>query len=154
MVNEKVNWLKLKNEYINTNISQRKLAEKYGVSFNTLKIKANKEHWSSIKKEQHNKITTEIQQKTAEIIIESEVSRIDKLLETADTMQLKIDEAIGQLSKYVDMFGNVHESDIIDVNRLKKLVAALKDIKDIIHIEDKSGFEKLDEVLRKIEGNI
>ncbi|MEE3334245.1 MAG: helix-turn-helix domain-containing protein [Ruminococcus sp.] len=60
-----IDWLKLKNEYINGNISYRKLAEKYDVSFNTLKDRAKKEKWFDERKKQHNEITTKSQQKTA-----------------------------------------------------------------------------------------
>ena len=154
MARKKVDWIKIKNEYINSNISQRKLAEKHKISFNTLKAKASKEHWSAEKEEQYHKITAEVQQKTAEKVIEAEVDRIGNLLETADVVQEKIKEALGQLNKYVDMFGGVHESEILDVNRLKKLVAALKDVKDIIQVDDKEKLDKLDEVLSKIGGNI
>ncbi len=142
-----IDWIAIKNEYINTNISQRKLAEKYKVSFNTLKDKANKEKWSSEKKEQHNKITTETQQKTAEIIVSAEIDRVKKMLTLTDKAQEQIEEALGQLNKHVDMFGNVSNCEVVDVNRLKKLVSALKDVKDIVR-EDKASdgngiFEKL-----------
>lgn len=142
-----IDWIVIKNEYINTNISQRKLAEKYKISFNTLKDKANKEKWSSEKKEQHNKITTETQQKTAEIIVSAEIDRVKKMLTLTDKAQEQIEEALGQLNKHVDMFGNVSNCEVVDVNRLKKLVSALKDVKDIVR-EDKASdgngiFEKL-----------
>ena len=142
-----IDWIAIKNEYINTNISQRKLAEKYKISFNTLKDKANKEKWSSEKKEQHNKITTETQQKTAEIIVSAEIDRVKKMLTLTDKAQEQIEEALGQLNKHVDMFGNVSNCEVVDVNRLKKLVSALKDVKDIVR-EDKASdgngiFEKL-----------
>lgn len=149
-----VNWIKIKNEYINTDISQRKLAKKYKVSSSTLTARANREKWADAKKEQCNKIATNIQQKTADIIVETEIDRITKLLGLTDTAQDKINVALGQLGTYIDMFGNEHESSVLDVNRLKKLVSALKDIKDIIRIDNTDDLDKLDEVLNKIEGNI
>ena len=63
-----VDWLAIKTEYINGGISYRKLAEKYGVSFNTLKERAIAEEWTKLKAEQHHKTTTKTQQKTAEKI--------------------------------------------------------------------------------------
>lgn len=59
-------WNKLRAEYIAGGISQRKLAEKYNVSFNTLKDKANKEKWAKQQEETYNKATTKAQQKTVE----------------------------------------------------------------------------------------
>ncbi len=149
-----VDWVAIKNEYVNTNISQRKLAEKYEISFNTLKDRANRESWAKAKKEQHNRITTETQQKTAEIIVESETDRITKLLGLTDTAQEKISVCLTQLGTYIDMFGGVHQSEVLDVNRLKKLVSALKDIKEIIKVDTTDEIDKLDAVLKKIEGNI
>lgn len=149
-----VDWIKIKNEYINTNISQRKLAEKYEVSYNTLKDRANKEHWADVKKEQHIKITSDTQQKTAEIIVDAEVDRLTELLKLTDEAQEQIRVGMSQLNKFMDMFGNIHESEIIDVARLKKLVSAMKDLKDIVRVDTGNDMRKLDEVLGKIEGNI
>lgn len=67
-----IDWLKLKNEYINGNISYRKLAEKYGITFQTLRDRAIKEKWFAKRKEQRHKIDTKTTQKTAEKIAEKE----------------------------------------------------------------------------------
>ena len=56
-------WEKIKTEYISTEISQRKLAEKYGVSVNTLIKRANKEGWATEREKHHNRVTTRVQQK-------------------------------------------------------------------------------------------
>ena len=149
-----VDWIKIKNEYINTNISQRKLAEKYKVSFNTLKDRANKERWADVKKEQHNKIISATQQKTADKIVDAEVDRLTGLLKLTDEAQEQIRVGMSQLNKFMDMFGNIHESEIIDVVKLKKLVSAMKDLKDIVKVDTGNDMRKLDEVLGKIEGNI
>lgn len=66
-----VNWLKIRNDYINGGGSYRKLAEKYGVSFNTLKERAVAEGWKAQKEEQCHKTTTATQQKTQEKISEA-----------------------------------------------------------------------------------
>ena len=63
-----VDWLKIKTEYINGNISYRQLSEKYGISFNTLKDHAVGEEWAKAKREQHNRTTTQTQQKASEKI--------------------------------------------------------------------------------------
>ena len=154
MANEKIDWIKIKNEYINTSISQRALSKKYNISYNTLKVRANKEKWSQEKKEQHIKITSKIHQKTADIIVDAEVDRLAELLKLTDEAQRQISLGMSQLNQYLDMFGNRHDSDIIDVTRLKKLVSAMKDIRDIIRVDTSNDMKKLDEVLDKIEGNI
>ncbi len=152
---KEIDWIAVKNEYINTNISQRKLAETYNVSYNTLKDKAHKEKWAEDKKKQHIKITSKTHQKTAEKIVNAEVDRVANLLNLTDKAQEQISVAFGQLNKHMDMFGNIHDADIVDVSRLKKLVSALKDIKDILHEDRKSEnadvLAKLDEVIGEVD---
>lgn len=131
-----VNWIKIKNEYINTQTSYRKLADKYNVSFPTLRDRAVKEKWFEKRKKQRNKIRTKTEQKITEKIVNAEVNRITALLELSDEAQKQIKTSLGQLGKYVDMFGNVSECDVIDANKLRKLVASLKDLKDIISLGD------------------
>lgn len=63
-----VDWLRIKSEYVNGNISYRKLAEKHGVSFNTLKEHATDEKWKELREEQHHKTTIRTQQKSEEKI--------------------------------------------------------------------------------------
>lgn len=149
-----VDWIKIKNEYINTNISQRKLAEKYKVSRSAIEKKAKKEDWAELKKEQRGKIEAKVGQKTADKIVDTEVDRLTELLKLTDEAQKLIRVGMSQLNKFMDMFGNIHESEIIDVVKLKKLVSAMKDLKDIVRVDTGNDMRKLDEVLGKIEGNI
>ena len=149
-----VDWIKIKNEYINTNISYRKLAEKYDISFSTLEKTARKEHWKELREKQCDKVETRLRQKTADKIVDAEVDRLTELLKLTDEAQEQIRVGMSQLNKFMDMFGNIHESEIIDVVKLKKLVSAMKDLKDIVKVDTGNDMRKLDEVLGKIEGNI
>ena len=63
-----VDWLTIRNDYINGGGSYRKLAEKYGVNFSTLKDVAIKQKWKDAKEEQTNKTRTKAEQKTQEKI--------------------------------------------------------------------------------------
>ena len=51
-----MDWIKIKNEYINGNISYRKLAEKYNVTVRQIANVAKAENWVELRKEQRNKI--------------------------------------------------------------------------------------------------
>ena len=159
------NWNKIRNEYINGNISYRKLAEKHGISFNTLKEVAVKEKWFEKKKEQHNKIAIKTQQKTAEKLAEAEANRLIRISNAADKLLEKIELATEQLDiflakdkfKYTKqtkdkvtgkpIYVDVEEeklksvkTETIDRGEIKKLTSALKDLKDIQFTadEDKS----------------
>ena len=64
---KRVNWAKIKAEYIAGGISQRKLAAKHGVSFNTLAKRANNEKWAEIRDDTYNKSIAKAQQKAVEV---------------------------------------------------------------------------------------
>lgn len=148
----KADWIKIRNEYEATNISQRKLAEKHNVSYNTLKYRSKREEWAKSKTEIHRKITAKSQQKTVVKIVD----RNAKILSIADKLANKIENAVEQLENYlvtnktktktveldprlgkpikeVVVEEEVKEivAGIIDKQGLKMLTAALKDIRDI-----------------------
>jgi len=153
-----VNWLKIKNEYINGNISYRKLAEKYKVSLPTIAKRAKQEDWQSLRDGQYNKNCTKTIQKTAEKIVDLEVDRMLRINTLADDLAGRIEQAIGELDKAMvtnktrtrvveynddeargkptkevieDTEQLIEVASIVDRAGLKQLTAALKDIKDI-----------------------
>ena len=63
-----VDWLAIRNDYINGGGSYRSIAKKYGVTFSVLKDKAVKGKWAEAKREHENKIRTEAERKTQEKI--------------------------------------------------------------------------------------
>jgi len=113
-----VNWLKIRNEYINGNISYRKLAEKYKVTFAALRKRAEKESWADLKVGQQHKISTKLAQKTAEKIADAESDYI------VDIARLN-----HKLAEEVEKF--IRRTDNPESRDIKALTAALKDIKDI-----------------------
>ena len=63
-----VDWLKIKSEYVNGNISYRKLAEKHGIPFPTLRDRATGEKWSEQRNKQRERVITATEQKTTDKI--------------------------------------------------------------------------------------
>lgn len=61
-----VDWLKIKTEYINGDISYRKLAEKHSIPFPTLRDRAMNEGWKELRDKQRDKVVTRTEQKTVE----------------------------------------------------------------------------------------
>lgn len=98
----KLNWTKIRNEYINGHISYRKLAEKHDVSFNTLKEVAIREGWFEKRKEQHNKIATKTEQKTVEKIAERESDLAANINSAANELLEKLKIAIEQTDLYIE----------------------------------------------------
>lgn len=59
------NWESIRQEYIETDISMRALAEKYGVNFETLAKRAKREKWTDLRKDVIHKASTKLIQKAA-----------------------------------------------------------------------------------------
>lgn len=163
----KIDWRTLENEYINGDISYRKLAEKHNVSFNYLQQKARVGKWYEKKKEQHEKISAKTRQKAAEKIAEKEANRMARISDAADELLEKIRLATQQIDTYLAkdkrkytkqvkdkatgklIYVDVEEEQIksvktdrIDKAGLKQIASALKDLKDIQLVNDE---EKVDE---------
>lgn len=66
-----MSWRKIKAEYVAGGISQRKLAEKYGVPFGTLQKRARVESWNSKRKKAEEKAVEKVTQKNAEIVADN-----------------------------------------------------------------------------------
>ena len=106
-------WQAIKTEYITTDTSYRKLAQKYGINVTTIAKTAGAEGWV----EQRKQYATETQAKTLEKISQQEANRAAKIHSVADQLLNKI-EAL------VDRPGMVPKD-------VRALVAAVKDLKEI-----------------------
>ena len=106
-------WKAIKTEYITTDTSYRKLAQKYGVSTTQICNVGRDEKWVEQREQYLNKTTA----KTLEKISQHEANRAAKIHSVADKLLLKI-EAL------VDRPGMVPKD-------VRSLVAAVKDLKEI-----------------------
>lgn len=102
-----VDWLAIRNDYINGGGSYRKLAEKYGVNFSVLKDVAVKEKWKKAKEQQTNEIRTKAEQKAQEKIsdalsdVAATKARIRvKLIRMAEAWIDKQTDAMGDTTDY------------------------------------------------------
>ena len=110
-------WQAIKTEYITTDTSYRKLAQKHGVSYQAICHRSKEEGWIAMR-EQHKNNTTS---KTLEKISQQEANRAVKIHSVADKLLLKI-EAL------VDRPGMMPKD-------VRSLVAAVKDLKEIQSIK-------------------
>ena len=98
----KLNWTKIRNEYINGHISYRKLAAKHNISESTLMQRAVKEKWADKRKEQRSKIDAKTEQKTAEKIAEQESDLAANINSAANELLEKLKSAIEQTDLYIE----------------------------------------------------
>ena len=151
-------WQAIKTEYITTDTSYRKLAEKYGVSYVQIGNVGKEENWVELRKQHLDSILT----KSLAADTRKKVDRAKRLRDAADRLLDKVEKAIDELdlqmvthtdkTKTIE-YNNpkradkptkevIHEeekilsfSSIIDRKGLQQIAAALKDIKDIHGIQ-------------------
>ena len=116
-----MDWKKIKKEYIAGGISYRKLAEKHGVSFGTLRNVAAKEHW----KELRDKVVTKEGTKVVEAV-SSRNAKLDKA----------VDLALEAACKYLTAPGQLRAVDLKDVT------TALKNLRDLKGIKSEADMEE------------
>ena len=107
-------WQAIKTEYITTDTSYRKLAQKYGINVTTIAKTAGAENWV----EERKQYATKTQAKTLEKISQQEANRAAKIHSVADKLLLKI-EAM------------VESEEPLDTKGIRALTAAVKDLKEI-----------------------
>lgn len=108
-----MDWNKLKAEYIAGGTSYRKLAKKYGVSFSSVRFKAEQEKWTDLKAQAQHSANTRI----VESIVEDSTKNAVSIDNVADQLLAKITDMLGQQG--------------LNTQSVKHLTSALKDIRDI-----------------------
>lgn len=131
---KKYDWKAIRLEYIAGEISYRKLAEKHGVSFSTLKEVARREKWTDLRKSAQHKADT----KFAEEIGKKQAIRSAKILDVADKLLDKISETIDTM-------------DVVDSQALKHFTSALKDLKDIKGIKSDIDLREQEARIAKLQ---
>ena len=109
-------WQAIKTEYITTDTSYRRLAEKYGVSRVQIGNVGRQEGWVELRRQHLDNTVT----KTVDAISQQEVDRAVKILTVADKLLDKI-EAMVDAMEPVDM----------TAKSIRALTAAVKDLREI-----------------------
>lgn len=131
-----MDWNKLKAEYIAGGISYRKLAEKYGVSFSTLRDIAIREKWTDLKAQAQNKSVTKLVESVAKQNGTYTVSVID----VADKLLNKIEMLI--------------DTEKLTISHIKDLSSSLKNLKEIKGIKSEIDLKEQKARIKKLEKEI
>lgn len=142
--NNDVNWIKLRLEYETTQISLRKLADKYEISFNTIKARAGKsrEAWTKGRKAISEKVATKVYKKA----VNNKVDRMVNEILAAELISKISLEALQDPKQFKRHLVNIKEKsydsdtrcsderqwveerefDVVDTKRLKELAGAVQ----------------------------
>ncbi len=147
-------WQAIKTEYITTDTSYRKLAQKYGIHYKVISERGKNEKWVELRSQHRDKTLT----KTLGKISNKQADKMARIDALADKLLEKLEQAITeldlQLAKHTDKtkvieYDNtmrpdkptrevVHEEEnllevksIVDRQGLKYIASSLKDIKEV-----------------------
>jgi transposase-like protein len=128
-----VEWAKIKAEYIAGGTSYRKLAEKYGVSFNTLKTRAKEEQWYNLRQQKEHRTTTKI----VESLSDKDAEKAVDIIDVANKLLGKISELMDEIP--------------LDTQSMKHLTSALKDLKEIKGFKSDADMREQEARIRNLE---
>jgi transposase-like protein len=126
-------WKKIRAEYINGGVSYRKLAEKHGVSFNTLKNRAKEEQWYDLRQQKDLKTTTKI----VESLSDKDAEKVVDIIGVADKLLEKIYEMLS--------------TDVTNAQSIKSLTSALKDLKDVKGLKSEADVREQEARIAKLQ---
>ena len=151
-------WQAIKTEYITTDTSYRKLAEKYGIHYKVISERGKDEKWVELRSQHRDETLTKTLGKISDKQADMQADKIARIDDLADKLLEKLEQAITeldlQLAKHTDKtkvieYNNdlrpdkptketIHEEEkllevksIVDRNGLKQIASALKDIKEV-----------------------
>ena len=128
-------WQAIKTEYITTDTSYRKLAEKYGVSRVQIGNVGAEEKWVELRRQHLDKTLTN----TVDTISKQQVDRAANLISVADLLLAKV-------KSLVEMDAEV----LSDTQSLKHISGVLKDIKEIQMIRSDADMREQDARIAKL----
>lgn len=128
-------WQAIKTEYITTDTSYRKLAQKYGLSYNAIGNRSRDEKWQDLR-DQH---LTNTMTKTMNAIASQQASRASRLQTVADKLLTKVEQLVDE-----------GEELLTDTSVMRDIARVLKDIKDIQMIRSEADMREQEERINKL----
>ena len=127
-------WKKIEAEYITTDTSYRKLADKYGVDQATIARRAKKHDWVSNRQHHADKSQAKIRPADTQ----KKVDRTARLMTVADKLLKKVEQAVDQEGP-------------ISANAIKNLSDALKNIRETQMIRSDADMREQEARIRNLE---
>lgn len=172
-----MDWNEIRTEYISTDTSYRKLAEKYDVPVSTIFKRAKKENWVDLKKQNDDNLVA----KTLETCGEMQAERLKRIQTATDNLLSKIEQAIAELNIVLNTktkktkvieYNNIERPDkptkeiieeeievvetasIVDRTGLKAIASALKDIKEIQMLKSDADMREQEARIAKLHKEV
>ena len=128
-------WQAIKTEYITTDTSYRKLAQKYGVNATNIAKRASKEKWV----EQRNENASKTLSKTLNAIGSKQAERTAKLIGVSDLLLNKVKSLL-----------ETNEELLVDTTVMRDISLVLKNLKDIQMIRSDADMREQEARIEKL----
>ena len=128
-------WQAIKTEYITTDTSYRKLAEKYGVSYNAIGNRSRQENWQDLRDQHLSKTMT----KTMNVIASKQAERTAKLIGVSDLLLNKVKSLLEE-----------NEELLVDSTVMRDISVVLKNLKDIQMIKSEADLREQEARIEKL----
>lgn len=128
-------WKAIKTEYITTDTSYRKLAQKYGVNPTNIAKRASKEKWTEERKKNANKALS----KTLNAISTKQAERTAKLIGVSDLLLDKVKELL-----------ETNAELLVDTSIMRDVSVVLKNLKDIQMIKSEADLREQEARIEKL----
>ena len=145
-------WNAIKTEYITTDTSYRKLAQKYGVNATTIAKRAGKEDWVSQRQQQASKTLS----KTLEADSKKKADRLTRIQDATDRLLDKIEQAISELD--IQLCKETHKEKVVEYNNrerpdkpTKEIVHETEKVLEVSSIIDRMGLKQIAAALKDIK---
>ena len=145
-------WNKIKTEYITTDTSYRKLAQKYGVNSTTIAKRAGKEDWVSQRNQQASKTLS----KTLAADSKRKADRMARIQDATDLLLDKIEQAITELN--IQLAKETHKEKVVEYNNperpdkpTKEIIHETEKILEFASIIDRQGLKQIASALKDIK---
>lgn len=145
-------WQAIKTEYITTDASYRKLAEKYGVSRVQIGNVGRDEGWVELRRQHLANTLT----KTLNAAADQSAQRYTRIMDAADRLLEKIEKAIDELD--ITLATDVKKTKTIEYNNThrpdkptKEVVDEVTTIRQTETIIDRSGLKAISSALRDLK---
>ena len=128
-------WQKIKTEYITTDTSYRKLAQKYGVGESTIFARASKEKWVEQKEQHKSKAVA----KALKAVEDKQAERAAKLYSVGGLLIDKVKELLEERPEL-----------LADTTAMKDVSVVLKNLKDLMSVKSDADMREQEARIEKL----
>lgn len=141
-------WEQIKTEYITSDISYRKLADKYGIGYARLQKRGFDEKWQ----EDRDAYKEKLLKKSVDLICDERAEQIARVMRLGNTILNKVEESLEYINLQMVKTTTTHKTKKTDAN--KNVIEESKTVESFGMIDvgiDRAGLKQLSSVLKDLK---